>query len=496
MSTSNQIHPNQNLQVKDTTPQKTSNGKDRAIRTALDEGLKSEALVQETPLSKRTAQVLKNSKSLGFVGWFRAIFDYIFNSSTKSWDQARINVAAKDYLKVNPKEAEQISQEVPEDILRVDTRVAQAFVGALKECRPDSFKTFCSGVIKQIDFLIERGSKEPDGVSQDEIKNAATLVGKLALVLPAGQNFSPSALALHALVQKFPDNGITPNLIVLCKNFPEEALALAKGQDFQMTQFTATNDKDGGLLLMYNARSYKPEILDLITPNLFEEGPDRDAAIGKLLASKEFQSNLVCGDGIQRQDIPHITLPNGVKILSNRGESNSEYCEEMGKPYDQAKYLKYMLDKFKAAYGTTDEAIKAFKVFVQNFTGSGNTLEAIATKIYNNMPENSQLMMRAMNLLGAFRGQENYVHATQMDKDFGIRLNIIVCASKEGEIETLNQRTISGPRLSKGDMFAITISSYIPAARNATMDQRGQRGAQTTHFTMMHSFQPNAQLTP
>jgi hypothetical protein len=495
MDTSNpsKITTDPNLPAQGTTPPETDQVRDHDVQTGSggDPSPLEQSSVSAIQLSKRTTQVatqvLKRSESLGFMGLFRAVLDRIFNSSTKSWDQARINVAAKDYLEANPNDAEQISQAMAEGILRMDLRVAQAFVGALMECRLDSFKTFYSKVMDQINEVIDQGSKEPASVSQDKIKNAATLVDLVTPFLTEGQQIPSPALALCALVQKFPGNEITPDLIALCKNFPDEALALAKRQDCKITTFTATNDKDDGLLLMYMDRGYNPEIFDFITQDLFEEGPDRDAAIQNFLASAEFKSNLVFKDGIQRQGIPHITLPNGKEILSNRGSENSEYCRGTEKPYDQAEYLKYMLDKFKAAYGTTDEAIKAFKVFVQNFTSCGNTLGAIGEKIVHSGAENVLLAIRAMILLDTFLGKENYVHAMQMDKDFGIRLNITVCTSKEEEIETFNQ-PIPQYRIRKDDMLALTVSSYIPAVINDTMDQRGQEGTQTTHYSLMYTF--------
>jgi hypothetical protein len=45
-------------------------------------------------VSRATTAIIEKSKSIGFLRAFR---DYISNSSSKSWNQARLNLAAKDY---------------------------------------------------------------------------------------------------------------------------------------------------------------------------------------------------------------------------------------------------------------------------------------------------------------------------------------------------------------------------------------------------------------
>jgi hypothetical protein len=305
--------------------------------------------------------------------------------------------------------------------------------------------------------------------------------------------FSPSALALHSLAQKLPVDQIaaqiTPELITFCNNCPEQARTLAERQDFHQKSFRGINNDDG-ILLAYNDRNYEPGILDLIDQGLFE-GDGRDGRIKNFLASSPVQHNFFYVDGIKRGNMPHITLPNGVEILSNSGDINSEYCKKMGKPFDQAQYLKYMLDQFKEAYKPTDEAIKAFKVFVQNFTGSGNTFGNICTKL---VPDETVLRGIVPTIKWPLLGRMFKRHRSQstmrMDECFNITLNITACISGRESIQQLNAQCeiTHTPPFREDAIFGITISSHIPAEINDTMDQRGQRGQQTTTFEIIGSL--------
>jgi hypothetical protein len=274
-------------------------------------------------------------------------------------------------------------------------------------------------------------------------------------------------------------------LITFCNDCPEQARTLAERQDFHQKSFRGTKDDDG-ILLVCNDSGYKPGILGLIDQGLFE-GDGRDGRIKNFLANSDVAGNLLFKDGIKRYEMPHITLPNGVEILSNIGGSDSEYCKNTGRAFDKAEYLKYMLDQFKTAYGSTDEAIKAFKGFVQNFTGTGNTWGGVFTR-----PPADEAVFPEINiqkkasLIGETLARNRIRSTMQMDADFNITLNATACVSNEEGIRKINKTTKSS--FHKDTICGITVSSYIPAVINDAMNQREQRGQQTTTFEIIGSL--------
>ncbi|MDR1457462.1 MAG: hypothetical protein LBI47_01250 [Puniceicoccales bacterium] len=80
-------------------------------------------------------------KAIGIGGFFRALWNYISNSSTKSLGQAKLNVAEKaklkevamDCLKSNSGGVDNILREITTDTSSQDPRIVNAFVAALKE---------------------------------------------------------------------------------------------------------------------------------------------------------------------------------------------------------------------------------------------------------------------------------------------------------------------------------------------------------------------------
>ncbi|MDR2603085.1 MAG: hypothetical protein LBC11_00790 [Puniceicoccales bacterium] len=430
-------------------------------------------------VSRATTAIIEKSKSVGF---FQALWNYISNSSTKSLNQARLNVAAKDYLKANPKKINSLLRNIAANILSQDPRIVQAFTVALKEVDPEKFEDFSAAVKGPVDTVLTKGAQTSSDITSNNIKYAVDLLDKLGSVI----EFSQPAFALHSLAQKLSTEQMTPDLIAFCKDFPDQAQALSKRQDLRQISFKGT-DCDDGLILMYNDQNYKSEILNLITPELFEgEETIRDAKIKSFTANSAVGDNFFYKDGVNRGNIPHISLPNGVEILSNFGYANSEYCKKMGKPYDRAEYLKYMLDQFKKAYESTDEAIRAFKVFVQNFTGTKNTLGPILGRISRLKEIDGHPVKQGWFAISNFVLENCQLQSRmRMDEGFNIGVNITFCAFEKQSIESFNAKTKSS--FPKDTIFVVTISSHIPAMINETMDQRGQQGKQTTTFEILES---------
>ncbi|MDR1528010.1 MAG: hypothetical protein LBS22_00245 [Puniceicoccales bacterium] len=407
--------------------------------------LASEMKAAAEPRSGMPVKLLSDriSDAIGIGGRLRALWNYISNSSTKSMDQAKLNVVAKDYLQSNPGEVDGILREITTNTSSQDPRIVHAFVAALK------------------------------GISVD---------------------FSQPVLALYSLVQRFPVDQITPDLMRFCNNFPDQAQALAERQDLTWGLSKATCDANG-MLPMCKHKEYQPAILDLIDSGLFD-GNGQDAQIESFLANSAVRNNLFFKDGIQRYDMPHISLPNGVEILSNFGGANSEYCKNTGKPFNQAEYLKHILDQFKKAYGSTDEAVKAFKVLVQNFAGTGNTFgilkQILDQKLIETNDEASKYSMVSNYIsLGSHTVQECRSQSTmRMDEGFNIRLNVTACISgkKLQEFNKSNEKNSSFTPFSQDTIFGITVNAHIPAVISDTMDQREQQGQQTTTFGIIESF--------
>ncbi|MDR1233145.1 MAG: hypothetical protein LBJ75_02710 [Puniceicoccales bacterium] len=456
-----------------------------------------------TDLVTRTAAMVKKSQSMGVGGFFRALWNFISNSSTKSMDQARLNVigqtklneVAKDYLQSNPGEVDGILREITTNTSSQDPKIVQAFVSALKEVDQSKFEGFCSAVKGSIDGILTKGAQMSSGITQDNIKHVADLVGKLGSVI----EFSQPALVLHSLAQRLPADQITPDLIGFCNDFPEQAQALAERQDLQRTLFRGTDCNDG-LTLACDDSHYDPEILSLIDAGLFE-GEGRDVRIESFLKDPAVTGNQFYKDCIGRSGMPHVTLPNGVEILSNSGEAKvlmyrkerSEYNEmrgSVGLP-SPATYLRYVLDQFKAAYGNADEAAKAFKVFVQNSTGYGNTLGMVMIKLKGEeaVCPGSNFVMKD-RLISLTLMQCVKQTTMQMDKGFNITLNVNTCMSGEKIKETNQYATELGEQgFNENTIFGIAVSTYVPAVINDSMDQRGQHGKQTTTFGVMESFE-------
>jgi hypothetical protein len=80
-----------------------------------------------------TDNIVKKSKSMGVGGFLRALWDYVWNSLTKSWSQAKLNVVVEDYLKDNPEEVDDTIGEITTNTSSQDPKVVRAFVTALKK---------------------------------------------------------------------------------------------------------------------------------------------------------------------------------------------------------------------------------------------------------------------------------------------------------------------------------------------------------------------------
>jgi hypothetical protein len=209
-------------------------------------------------------------------------------------------------------------------------------------------------------------------------------------------------------------------------------------------------------------------------------------------------------------------LPGGVRVVSNGVVSNGnewgEFLEAIGKKMTdyvgddaavnqqiRAAYLKYIVGKFRDAYG--DRAKDAFYVYMQNFTGSGNLTSAIAL-LPLHCDANNPNIPSGGAFGGALEKASRHIAMT-MDENFNATYDIVYDSS-ESTVRLLDEEYIREnmgqlpPRYSGNSVMVTAIRSYIPAAYNPEAadpwDQRGQRGKQETHcsFIVSHGNSPAA----
>jgi hypothetical protein len=171
-------------------------------------------------------------------------------------------------------------------------------------------------------------------------------------------------------------------------------------------------------------------------------------------------------------------------------------------------YIKYILNQFKKAYG--DRALQAFYVYMQNFTGSGNTSHGlVALGSIIQVQENSSNFTIASNGINSYG--ERYVTMT-MDENFNVTYHVVADITPKRYKELLldderrnnNQLElidIKDPNLlfdlNENGVAVVVIHSYIPAAYNPNgtnwyeqYDQRPNKGKQETNMSIIISNLP------
>jgi hypothetical protein len=349
--------------------------------------------------------------------------------------------------------------------------------------------------------------------------------------------------AYENFAKAFPDRKMTPAEVTLIKQRPDlAAKVIQNGRMNDVSrQFFTQNDSgtigasENPLILALNCNlgdfdDKRRLFCNAINENLFsEDDPTQDAAVDALLAQ---DWHFFIKDGLNRLEIPNMTLPGEISVSGNgkcghnphiKGYFQEIYGDpiverETGRKvkfykgdrecvYDKKEYLKYLLGKFKKAYG--DKALQAFYVYMQNFTGSGNTSHGAAAfmVIVGENLSNLYAVINGTNLHG-----ERHVTMT-MDENFNATYDIIFDIMPETYKELLRnderRKNTSGlegidmndPHLifnfDANEVVVVAIHSYIPAAHNTDgadlyeqYDQRPNRGKQETNMSIIVSSPP------
>jgi hypothetical protein len=352
-------------------------------RITVENLLNSDAPSSEVPA---TLSAMAKKAPTVFWGFWRTLINCIRHFT--SWNQTKLELTLKDALKEkNDGQIDELSCFMAENIDRLDPRITAAYAGVLEETQTRAAEYFRS----QVETCAREKLSSPT-IDHNSILLTATNANRVMDAFASGDAPALDIQAPLSLVQKIhaenPETTLVP-LDTFISQCPEYAQRLASKENISYMAQTATDDTNG-MILACAGSGFNNGILDLIDEGLFEGAQNRAQNIGNFLKNAAVTSNLFYTDGINRHEIPHIILPNGVEILTNYiPETNSvdaKFCESNfckttdangNKKYDHVEYLSYMLDRFEEAYGRED-AIRAFKVFVQNFTGSGNTLGVLA----------------------------------------------------------------------------------------------------------------------
>jgi hypothetical protein len=292
------------------------------------------------------------------------------------------------------------------------------------------------------------------------------------------------------------DRQETPADAFLCERRPGMAVKIKQNGKIDLSQRKSFEGNDG-LPLAYSYSGYKHDKLcEAVTEDLFSTDSERqDGAVDKLL--NNLSDRCFVQDGINRIDFPDMQLPNNVKVVSNR--DGGKRFREAGKEYDRKEYTKYILNQFKAAYG--ESALPAFLVYMQNFTGTANSLTCYGSLLKPYMADDPDLASLVGNLVGGAERDVKVVMDEYFNATYEVVCDMATEKCREKVAESVRARAMPG--YDENSYIAVTaITSYIPAAHNPDggsvyekYDQRGQRGRQKTHMTFLASFGPKKNET-
>lgn len=134
--------------------------------------------------------------------------------------------------------------------------------------------------------------------------------------------------------------------------------------------------------------------------------------------------------------------------------------------------MKYIIQQFKAAYGENTE--KAFKVCVQNFSGTGNSCYGIVSILGDkDIAEDQDLMQLAPSFIE--KAERNII--TSMDNMYNLQYNVTFSMDRErykdwfaDQLYCPKNEPVSENSTNYG------CNKWIPAVINEAMDQRDQKG--------------------
>ncbi|MDR1255311.1 MAG: hypothetical protein LBJ94_00045 [Puniceicoccales bacterium] len=452
----------------------------------------SRSAAPTTDANSIATQVRKNREKIGF---FSTLAHCV--TKLKWWGEAKLELAAQKYLSSSPGGIDEVSTCLAQNIHSTDPKIFKACANAVKNIGGEStVARFAARVDEKVqeelkDLTIARS----ENVSLQNFVVNADCALRLVKHEPSRESSPIRTLrTLSKFAQKFPQRAITPADITLATRRPDltERFISSGKIDLFHASFSEKADHQG-LALECSQSSYNHGMLcSLVNEELFSD--INDVAMGAIEKLQgEYNGHYFIKDGIGRCSIPNMHLPNGVEVIGN-GDGGDRYCQETGAgEYDGANYTRYLLGKFKEAYG--EKALAAFYVYLQNFTGSGNLVSCIAL---------APLRFGRDNLVPFFGNLMNQAARSvtmRMDENFNATYDIVYDMSTSECSDYINSHAAGfemPPEYSKNSTIVAVASSTIPAAydpnganvyeQHKQYKQHEDNGRQETYLSFIASF--------
>ncbi|MDR3274267.1 MAG: hypothetical protein LBS87_02985 [Puniceicoccales bacterium] len=401
--------------------------------------------------------------------FLKALLNF-FRDLLERWDQAQSGSADADLLRKYLDKMDGISDASFQNICQSDQGTVESFTGAVK------------------DFLVQNG-RSLDQATVDACKKVMKKIEEAEEVQLNAQ-----------FIAGTPDGQKAPADAVLSKRRPDMADKIKRNGKIDLSQRKSFENADGLPPAYLDSGYDHDKLCEVVTEALFSDNQtEQDEAVDKLL--NNLPAHCFVKDGIGRCEVPDMQLPNGIQVISNRG-GGKRFREETGgneKKYDGKEYTKYILNQFREAYG--DKALPAFLVYMQNFTGSGNSLTCFGLIPRSYMADDPNLCTFVINLVSA-AGRDVKM---EMDGNFNATYEMVFDMTTESCREAVAElvSTSVPPGYDENSSIVAAVKSSIPAAHNPDgksvyekYDQRGQRGKQKTHMTFLASFGPKPMGKP
>jgi hypothetical protein len=377
------------------------------------------------------------------------------------WDQAQSGSADADLLRKYLDKMDGISDASFQNICQSDPQIVKSFTRAVE------------------DFISQNQGSPNQGIV-DACK-------KVMKRIEAAEEVQLNA----QFIAGTPDRRKAPADVVLSKRRPDMADKIKRNGKIDRSQRKLFENDDGLTPAYLIGRYNHNKLCEAVTEDLFSTDQERqDGAVDKLL--NDLPAHCFVNDGIDRCAVPDMQLPNNVQVISNKDEGRG-YCEATGggeKKYDRKEYTKYILNQFREAYG--ESALPAFLVYMQNFTGTGNSVTCFG------LLQTSFIDCGLNQFIGQLTYGAGRDVKVKMDENFNATYEMVFDMTTESCREAVAElvSTSVPPGYNKNSSIVVAvIKSYIPAAHNPNggdvyerYDQRRQNGRQETHMTFLASF--------
>jgi hypothetical protein len=310
---------------------------------------------------------------------------------------------------------------------------------------------------------------------------------------------NPSAFKnLQKFAKVNPNVKITPAIVTLFAREPGITGKIASMGAVNCTYESFAEQKGEGaeMVLNYGCAGYEHDVVCSAANALFAADDVTDDMAKKFLKHGN-KLGLFFTDGLTRSEIPNMILPKNVCVIGNGKKDREKFYKEIGKTYigneDEFRrdYLRYLAGKFIQAYG--ENAKNAFYVYMQNFTGSGNSISCIS--LLTNRYTVPDFRREGVDLLEQWAPRPVTM---VMDENFNATYDVVCDMSWTREIaDSIEEKKVEKfyPEwYDENAVMVATVRTHIPAAHNPgvsdSYDQRGQKGKQETHMSFIASHPP------